>query len=387
MIPENWQAGNLGDGIKLISGQHIDADDYSGDAEGIPYLTGPADFPDGKILVTKYTTKPKVICESGDILLTVKGSGTGQIVRADKAYCISRQLMAIRTNDWDTDFIFHVLETNQAKYGNNASGLIPGITRQDVLNTPVFIPPLEEQRKIAEILNTWDGAIALTEALIAALGRRKQALMQVLLTGEVRFQEFEGAWEDVRIGDVASLTAGGTPSTYAPEYWGGEIRWMSSGEVHQKRIYEVEGRITEQGLNNSSAKLIPINSVLVALAGQGKTRGTVAINKVELSTNQSIATIMPDSRYLHYEFLFYNLDNRYDELRRLSTGDGGRGGLNLQILKGIYLLKPSVPEQQKISDALNVCDDEIGILKQYRTQLQTQKRGLMQQLLTGAVRV
>jgi type I restriction enzyme S subunit len=95
-------------------------------------------------------------------------------------------------------------------------------------------------------------------------------------------------------------------------------------EVYFKFVSEVAGRITEDGLKNSSAKLIPKKCVLVGLAGQGKTRGTVAMNLVELCTNQSIDAIFP-SAALVPEYLYYNLDMRYEELRELSTGEGGRG--------------------------------------------------------------
>jgi len=274
-------------------------------------------------------------------------------------------------------------ELSQSGSGTNISNL-----NQQTLDSLIIpLPPLPEQRAIAAILSTWDEAITLTERLIAALRQRKQALMQILLTGEVRFPGFEGEWDEIRIGNAASLMVGGTPSTHRPEFWGGDIRWMNSGDIHQKRIYEVDGRITTQGLANSSAKMLPINSVLVALAGQGKTRGTVAINKVELSTNQSIAAIFPNSDFLDYEYLFYVLDARYEELRRLSTGDGGRGGLNLQILKEIWLSKPTVKEQTQIAEVLRVCDASIACCSQYIRELHSEKRGLMQQLLTGAIRV
>jgi type I restriction enzyme S subunit len=109
---------------------------------------------------------------------------------------------------------------------------------------------------------------------------------------------FEGDWEEVLLGSIANLTAGGTPSTKHPDYWGGNIPWMNSGEINLKKVFGVEGRITDLGLKKSSTKIIPADSVLIALAGQGKTRGTVAINRIELCTNQSIAAVMPDSSLL-----------------------------------------------------------------------------------------
>jgi len=106
-----------------------------------------------------------------------------------------------------------------------------------------------------------------------------------------------GDWDTKTIGSFAYCTAGGTPSTQCIDYWDGPIRWMNSGELNLKIVHEVEGRITKKGLENSSTKLIPSKCVLIGLAGQGKTRGTVAMNMVELCTNQSIAAILPNPSY------------------------------------------------------------------------------------------
>ena len=192
-------------------------------------------------------------------------------------------------------------------------------------------------------------------------------------------------WTKTFLERIASLYAGGTPATSNPNYWGGEIRWMSSGEVNLKRVFEVKGRITELGFKNSSARIVPPHSILIALAGQGKTRGTVAINKVELTTNQSLAAVVPKSKNIDSEFLFYNLDNRYDELRQLSVG-GGRGGLNLEILKNIKINLPPLGEQRKIAEILSTWDQAIETTEKLVAAKQKLKKSLMQRLLTGAQR-
>lgn len=193
-------------------------------------------------------------------------------------------------------------------------------------------------------------------------------------------------WEVKRIGDFTDCTAGGTPSTSISAYWGGNIAWMSSGELHLKRVYDVEGRITQLGLENSSTKFIPVNSVLIGLAGQGKTRGTVAISKIPLCTNQSIASIFPNDEF-DAEFLFYNLENRYDELRSLSTGDGGRGGLNLTIIRNINIQLPPKPEQTAIATVLSDTDKLIDSLTALIAKKQAIKSATMSQLLSGQKRL
>lgn len=194
-------------------------------------------------------------------------------------------------------------------------------------------------------------------------------------------------WEVKPINKLATTTAGGTPNTKNNEYWNGEIPWMSSGDLNLKIIYEVKGRITKKGLKKSSAKLIPKNSVLVGLAGQGKTRGTAAVNKIKLTTNQSVAAIIPDDDKIYYKYLYYNVDRRYDELRQLSTGAGGRGGLNLKIINSFKIPYPKISEQKKIAEVITCWDVAIKKQNLLVRQKQLQKKGLMQQLLTGKKRL
>ena len=109
----------------------------------------------------------------------------------------------------------------------------------------------------------------------------------------------------VKIGDVCTCYAGATPDTKNPQYWeNGTIQWMSSGEVNKGQVFATEKKITQLGYDKSSTKMVPINSVVVALAGQGKTRGTVAITRTELCTNQSLCAIIPNDQLIA-DYLFH----------------------------------------------------------------------------------
>lgn len=251
----------------------------------------------------------------------------------------------------------------------------------------ILLPPTKhEQTAIATVLSDIDSMIISIDKLIAKKRDIKQATMQQLLTGKMRLPGFSGEWEMKKLGEITQSTAGGTPSTLIKEYWGGNIKWMNSGELNAKRIYDVEGRITEEGLKNSSTKIIQSRCILVGLAGQGKTRGTIAISMVELCTNQSIAAIFPSHHFIP-EYLYFNLDSRYDELRTLSTGEGGRGGLNLSIINSLMIPLPSLPEQQAIANILSDMDAEISALEQKRDKIRALKQGMMQELLTGKTRL
>ena len=149
------------------------------------------------------------------------------------------------------------------------------------------------------------------------------------------------------IGEVADCYAGATPSTKVDAYWdGGTIPWMSSGEIHLRRVFDTEKKITQAGYDNCSTKMVPAHSVAIALAGQGKTRGTVAVIEREMCTNQSVCAIVPNEEVMT-DFLYYHLDNRYEELRQLSGVAEGRGGLNLKLIQGIRILVPDMSEQEQ----------------------------------------
>ena len=182
-----WELKRLGEGVALHSGHHVLAQHCNTQSEGVPYLTGPADFPEGRIRHTKFTTLPSTICSPDDILVTVKGSGSGTIVLADAAYCISRQLMAIRVRDWDVLFIYYSLLQNAAQFRAASTGLIPGLSRSDILDQPLPLPPdIPEQIAIAEVLMDMDAELAALEQRREKTRGLKQAMMQELLTGRTR---------------------------------------------------------------------------------------------------------------------------------------------------------------------------------------------------------
>jgi type I restriction enzyme S subunit len=191
-------------------------------------------------------------------------------------------------------------------------------------------------------------------------------------------------WQRSTLGEVASLTVGGTPSTEVSSYWGGPIPWMASGDVHQRRIMDVPGRITALGLSSSNATLVDPPAVAIGLAGQGKTRGTAALVERRLCTNQSVALISGDGQHLLTSFLFHDLDYRYEELRARSSG-GGRGGLSKAILEQIPLLLPPLQEQRRIAEILDTVDNTIRSTKQLIAKLELMKQGLRHDLLTRGI--
>lgn len=167
----------------------------------------------------------------------------------------------------------------------------------------------------------------------------------------------------VKLGDVCDLMTGGTPSRSEKEYFdNGTIPWLVSGDIHKDEITSCDGIITELGLKNSNARLLPINSIMIALNGQGKTRATVAMLRIEATCNQSLVSIYPkDDKKVLPEYIYWNLKGRYDELRRLTGDDGNdRRGLNMIIIRNIDIPDPpSIEEQREVVERLDAAFKKI----------------------------
>ena len=290
----------------------------------------------------------------------------------------------------NVDFLYYLLQTKK----DCMLELAIGSTFLEISKTALCKIPLQtpmqsdEQSKIADALSDIDSLVEVLENQISKKKAIKQGAMQELLTGKRRLPGFFGEWVNTKIGSITEVYSGGTPNTSEPAFWGGKIPCMNSGELNLKIVRQVQGRITEVGMDSSSTHFIPAECVLIGLAGQGKTRGTAAFNTFPLCTNQSIAAIYPNPNKFDSKFLYYKMDTQYDQLRELSSGDGGRGGLNKKLILDYEVVIPqSIDEQAAIATILTEMDYEIENLEMKLTKYRQVKQGMMQQLLTGKIRL
>ena len=205
------------------------------------------------------------------------------------------------------------------------------------------------------------------------------------LVPELRFPGFAVNFAKAKVGDIAKVTSGATPSRQKAKYWDGNIPWVTTSLVGFNRIASAKEFISEDGLKNSATRLFPRGTVIMALYGQGVTRGKVAILDIDAATNQACAAMLIRGEEIYSEFLFYELQRRYDELRNLSN-DGSQKNLSGELLKNLSITIPTLPEQRKIADFLTAVDGRIGQLRQKKDLLEDYKKGVMQQLFTQALR-
>ena len=203
-------------------------------------------------------------------------------------------------------------------------------------------------------------------------------------TPALRFKEFTEKWTVEALGCISKISSGGTPSRGKKEYWNGKIPWVTTSLIDSNIIQKVEEYITEEGLKNSSAKLFPKNTILMAMYGQGKTRGKVAILDFSATTNQACAAIIPNED-IEFNFLFQNLCDRYDEIRGMSNS-GSQENLSSGLIKEIIVSFPSFKEQTKISKFLSAIDQKINHLTQKHELLEQYKKGVMQKIFSQEIR-
>ena len=263
---------------------------------------------------------------------------------------------------------------------------IKHILASEMKNFKMDFPTFEEQSVIGSLFRTLDDLLASYKDNLTNYQSLKATMLSKMFpkagqrVPEIRLDGFEGEWEIVKLGDNCRIITGGTPRTGVKEFWNPkEIPWMSSGEINKKILNETEEMISCIGLENSSAKWVKQNSVLIALAGQGQTRGRVAINKIPLTTNQSIAAIETNNN-IDFLFLYTDLGRRYDELRLISSGDGTRGGLNKMIISSLELNIPGIEEQQAIGSYFSNLDNLINSHQEKISQLETLIKKLLQDM-------
>ena len=307
----------------------------------------------------------------------------------DQGKLVSHRFPQFKPNDdLVIDFFKHTLMDKRFKHHLELSS--PGgagrnkvLKVSDMLKYELLVPSIQEQNIISSFLNNVDYIITLHQRKLEKLKLNKSALLQKLFPQkgctipDVRFKGFTDAWEQRKLGDVAIITGGGTPSTNVPEYWNGDIDWYSPVEIGKNRYVSKSTRkITKLGLEKSSAKLLPIGTVLfTSRAGIGNT----AILQAEGCTNQGFQSITPDSKELDTYFLYTMTPRlkRYGEVT-------GAGSTFVEVsgkqMEKMSLVLPSLEEQKQIGRFFRTIDDSITLHQRKLDCLISIKKGLLQQL-------
>ncbi len=533
-IPEDWEVVNLGAIIEYVKGKKPEEmiDELK---EGyLPYLSTEYLRNNRKPKFAK-TSENIVLTNEGDLILLWDGSNAGEFFIGKEGVLSSTMVkIQFRKGDVNQMFLFYLLKTRENYLSGQTRGTgIPHVDKNVLENLTILLPPLLEQKAIAQILSTADKAIKKSDGIIAKTEKLKKGLMQELLTngvingfmfdttvfgnildkkidinkfpkkfdyyithiqpdelnktkdkerkkkllrffkeirkeelstesfvlnysrlakaklgngkileelrkgnlkhtedaliGEVaikkdlilvtndkillngvkalngqavtleqflsgEYKEFKDTeigkipndWKVKKIKEISKTYAGGTPSRSIIHYYEGNILWVKSGEINKGIIFDTEEKITELGLKNSNAKIVPKNTVLVAM--YGATAGKVGILKVEGTTNQAVLAIPNDKNAFDYNFMYYLLSSKTQKFTNRTQGTG-QPNLSKILIDNLIVQLPSLLEQQKIALILSTIDKKLEHEKSRKQKFKRIKKGLMNDLLTGNKRI
>lgn len=335
-----------------------------------------------EVVTGKEIGSTKVAVQENDVLICKINPRINRVwvVKHNTQYPLiaSSEWIVVRSPENDSNYLKWYFSSPQFKnlMVSQVTGIGGSLTRaqpKQVATYPVPLPDFPIQRRIANTLDKVSEGITLG----------KKMLDELDLMVKAKFGEMFGdahnnsAFPYKNIGDLTTVTSGGTPDRENNLYWDdGNIRWVKTTELQNCTICDTEEKITKLGLENSSAKLVPAGSVLIAMYGQGKTRGMTAYLENESATNQACACILPSSK-INQKYLWKYLMLSYDKLRSMAKG-GNQPNLNIGIIKNFPVLYPPIELQNQYVEFVIYIDKSILTIKGILAKMEEMKLALMQ---------
>ncbi len=412
-------------------GSRMKSDTYV--ATGVPVIRGnnisdTRDFVDEFVFVSDETADDLRSCNVfvGDLVFPHRGA-IGQVgiisVGDFPRYILSTSLMKLTCDRKLVDplFIFYFFRSSLGRHAllQHASTVgTPGIGQPlaSLRSIRVPVPPLMEQRAIAHILGTLDDKIELNRRMSETLEAMARAIFKswfvdfdpVRAKAEGRdpglpkhiADLFPDSFEDSELGEFPKGSAlgkisdlcdavfsGGTPNTQNAAYWNGDVRWLSSGETREKFVIDTEKRITPEGVANSSTRAARAFSTVIASAGQGNTRGQTSLLCIDSYINQSVVVLHANCRTSSPYHLFFDLERRYEEFRRISDGHSSRGSLTTKLLAGLDAIVPPLQLIEHFDQIVTLLVERIILNLHESKGLAALRDALLPRLISGELRV
>lgn len=312
-------------------------------------------------------TEDLLICEGGDIGRTAMWSGEIQ----DCYYQNHLHRARAKRDDVYPPFylywLWYAFAVGRVYFGRGNVTTIPNLSKSLLQSLVVPLPSLDEQVEIADALTLIRNAMGERERIVAIVAELKAALMADVFSGGIEraarrttpIGDLPRHWDVVRLGDVCELGTGTTPSTAKAEYYDGSIPFIKTSDITNNRIRCASTLISQQAVDDHRLKLYPPGSVMMAMYGQGKTRGQVALLEIAAATSQNAAVIRPSAE-IDSEYLWLYLMSRYRRLR--GTGALGQiSHLNLGYLRDLSIAMPPLAEQRAIAELFRDLEDQASL--------------------------
>ena len=317
------------------------------------------------------------LCDENTTIIGRKGSINRPIYIEEKFWNVDTAFGLCAGPNLDPKFLYYFCRTYNFLKHNKATTL-PSLTKTDLLQIKIPLPPLAEQKQIAAILDAADSLRQKDQQLVEHYTALSQSLFLEMFGEPVSNPK---GWAKIELGSLAKISTGSTPSRSDASYYQGSIPWVKTTEVNGTDIFQTSEFINEQALKDSSCKLYPAGSLIIAMYGQGKTRGKVGRLMVQASTNQACAVI-PPSEKMNYHFLYALLKISYEDLRRQGRG-GNQPNLNSGLIKNYNVIEPPIELQNQFAEHITIIEQQ---KQQAQDNLEKSKalfNSLLQRAFTG----
>ena len=366
--------------------------------------------------------------QQGDLLFAWSASLGAHIWRGHDAWLNQHIFRVVPSEGINKKYLYYFLLQTTAKLytKTHGSGMVH-ITKGPFMNTPIPVPPLSEQErivsKIEELFSRLDASVAELQTAKEKLKVYRQAVLKEAFEGKLSetwrlsssatpqndflsickqnpsFKDTSGdenkitlhiptTWLKIRIGDIFDVEVGSTPKRSIAEYWNGTINWVSSGEVHFNAIATTKEKITEAGLANSSTNLQPAGTVLLAMIGEGKTRGQAAILNTNAAHNQNTAAILVSKTPCDPKYIYYFLLLNYENTRRVGSGNNQKA-LNKERVRALRFPFTSFEEQRiivcNIESRFSVFDSIERTIDASLQQAEVLRQSILKQAFEGGL--
>ena len=404
-FPDGWLIKPLAEVAQVVMGQSPDSKYYSEAEVGLPFLQGCAEFQGRHPRHAIYCSHSKKIGCAGSILFSVRAP-VGRLNIANRDYVIGRGLAALKGTRVTQDLLEHFLVFQEPKFRLASQGsTFEAITSSELKQWPILHPKDKaEQAKIAEVLSTVDRAIEQSEALIAKQLHIKTGLMQDLLTrgvderGDLRSEQthkFKDSplgripveWDPMSLGCCGQWFSGGTPSKAIGRFWGGGVPWICPKDMKQFELHQSIDTITADAVR-AGARLMPTGTVFIVVRGMILAHTfPVGVSTTDVAFNQDVKAIIPKQGLMGRYLAYWLSSNSHQFLKLATTATHGTKRFDMDELQAASIGVPMLDEQRLIVSIFDEQQSIIERLQDLTAKLQAEKRGLMQDLLTGNRRV
>lgn len=367
MDRSKWEYKKLGDICVLLNGYAFKSEKYVDEGIRVMRITnvqkGAIVDDDPKFYpMSSQTEIQRYLLKENDLLVSLTGNvgRVGLLQRELLPAALNQRVACLRqkNNSLDLKYLFHLL--NSDLFEKDCIANSQGIAQKNMSTKwlsdyELPIPPIADQQRIVAELDCLNEMIAVKQEQLKEFDKLAQSIF---------YDMFGNGYEKKLLGDFCEVGTGSTPSRKNEGlFYGGQIPWVKTTEVQNSDIYKTEETITDTAIEQTNCKLYPIGTILMAMYGQGKTRGQVARLMIKAATNQACAAIIPDDKVCDRDYLYEYLLLSYEKIRDMARG-GNQANLNLQLVRSIPVPLPPLSLQQQFADKISAIEAQKELVKQ-----------------------